>query len=55
MGWIIFDFATLIFDITFLIINIIQGSLWSILFGVCAGVVLTSLIGEISKYRRKKL
>ena len=55
MGWIIFDFATLIFDITFLIANIMQGSLWAILFGVCAVVVLASLIGEISKYRRGEL
>ena len=55
MRWIIFDFATLIFDITFLIVNIIQGSLWSILLGVCAVVVLASLIGEISKYRRREL
>ena len=55
MGWIIFDFATLIFDITFLIINIIQGSLWAILFAVCAVVVLASLIAHISMYRRGEL
>ena len=55
MGWIIFDFATLIFDITLLVVNIIQGSLWAILFAICAIVVLASLIGEIRKYRRGEL
>ena len=55
MGWIIFDFATLIFDITFLIANIIQGSLWAILFGVCAVVVLASLVAHIGMYRRGEL
>ena len=52
MGWIIFDFVTLIFDITFLVINIIQGSLWAILFAVCAVVMLASLIAHIGMYRR---
>lgn len=55
MGWIIFDFATLIFDIVLLIVNIIQGSMWAILFAVCAVVALASSIGEISKYRRGEL
>ena len=55
MGWIIFDFATLIFDITFLIVNIIQGSLWAILFAVCAVVVLASLVAHIGMYRRGEL
>ena len=55
MGWIVFDFATLIFDITFLVINIIQGSLWSILFAACAVVMLASLIAHIGMYRRGEL
>lgn len=55
MGWIIFDFVTLIFDITFLVINIIQGSLWAILFAVCAVVMLASLIAHIGMYKRGEL
>ena len=55
MGWIIFDFVTLIFDIMFLVMNIIQGSLWAILFAVCAVVMLTALIIEIRTYRRGEL
>ena len=55
MAWIIFDFATLIFDIIFMIVNIIQGSMWAILFAVCAVVVLASLIAHISMYRRGEL
>ena len=55
MRWIIFDFVTLIFDITFLAINIIQGSLWAILFAVCAVVMLASLIAHIGMYRRGEL
>ena len=55
MRWIIFDFVTLIFDITFLAINIIQGSLWALLFTVCAVVMLASLIAHISMYKRGKL
>ena len=55
MAWIIFDIATLIFDIMFLIANIIQGSLWAILFAVCAVVMLASLIAHIGMYRRGEL
>ena len=55
MGWIIFDFAALIFDIVLLIVNIIQGSMWAILFAVCAAVVLASLIAHIGMYRRGDL
>ena len=51
MRWIIYDIATLTFDIIYLIVNIIQGSLWAILFGVCAVVVLASLIAQIGMCR----
>lgn len=52
MVWIVFDLVTLIFDITFLIINIIQGSLWAVLFAVCAVVMLAALMTQIRTYRR---
>ena len=55
MGWIIFDFAFLVFDIVFLIANIMQGSLWAILFAVCAVVMLVSLIAHIGMYKRGEL
>ena len=55
MGWIIFDFVTLMFDIVFLIANIMQGSLWAILFAACAVVMLASLIAHIGMYRRGQL
>lgn len=52
MGWIIFDFAVFIFDIIFLISNIMQGSLWAILFAACAVVMFTALIINIRTYGR---
>lgn len=55
MGWIIFDFAFFVFDIVFLIANIIQGSLWAILFAACAVVMFTVLITHIRMYRRGRL
>ena len=54
MVWIIFDFAFLVFDIVFLIANIMQGSLWAILFAVCAVVTLAALIAHIRMHRRER-
>lgn len=55
MGWIIFDFAFLVFDVVFLIANIMQGSLLAILFAVCAVVMFAVLITHIRMYRRGRL
>ena len=55
MGWIIFDFAFLVFDTVFLIANIMQGSLWAILFAACAVVMLAVLIAHIGMYKRGEL